>query len=120
MKASLILIICVTFTVGLPATRHHHSALYRLFHAPGQDLFVRGYVGNEENQEKNQAVSSRWNFFDGNNQETLHFQNGDDDNWSMAEEMLDELLNDPTSKRHVQQSDSAISSENNDHLYFQK
>ena len=54
------------------------------------------------------------------NQETLHFQNGDDDNWSMAEEMLDELLNDPTGKRQVQQRDSAISSENNDHLYFQK
>ena len=54
MKASLIATILATSAVlsvhSRPLQETDHSTLYRLFHAPGQDLFVRGYVGHAENQ----------------------------------------------------------------------
>ena len=55
MKASLIATILATSAVfsaqSQPLQGTDHSTLYRLFHAPGQDLFVRGYVGHEDNQQ---------------------------------------------------------------------
>ena len=60
MKASLILTILATLAPILsakPHQLHHHNHLYRLFHAPGQDLFVRGYADLEEHLPKNQPVS---------------------------------------------------------------
>ena len=59
MKASLIATILATSAVlsvhSRPLQETDHSTLYRLFHAPGQDLFVRGYIGHEENHNVSRA-----------------------------------------------------------------
>ena len=66
MKARQILTLATLATIlllAIPTTqskphnlRTDHSTLYRLFHAPGQDLFVRGYEGEGQRPE-NQHVS---------------------------------------------------------------
>ena len=63
MNARQILTLATLATVAtaipIQSKPHHlrtdHSTLYRLFHAPGQDLFVRGYEG--QGQRENQHVS---------------------------------------------------------------